>query len=303
MAVPVITPIKGTYQRTKDGVAATRKFSILASSEADAEAVLLAQEGIELYSVLETAYGETPDPDCVCQSIDIEAQKPALVGGGGGDGLYLVTCRFARSVVDGSFTPAPPELDGAARFQIERATVSAPVDHDIDGKPITNSADEEFSPPLNKLTVNRVLVADWIRKAASQTAAETEYEEYEGKLNSTTWRGAARGTIFCHAIEPTEIEPGVYRYVGRFERRPPQSYFGNDYEGWEDVLIDQGYRTKGDPDMDGKPTYTIIKDKEGNDPTKPVRLDGTGQVLADGADPVVLSFKHYEYIDFNGIDI
>lgn len=302
MTMPVITPIKGSLSKTKDGVAAVLKFSILADSEVDALSVLLAQTGIDIYEPLETVYGETPDADSQCLSITVEADKPALIGGTGGDGLYTVTCNFGRANTDGSSVPAPPVLDGPARFQRERATVNEPVDHDINGDPITNSADEEFSPPLTALRVSIIIVADWIRAAANQVAADLEYAAYEGKVNDSTWKGAARGSMFCHSIEPTEISPGVYRFVGRFERRAPKTIYGTDFEGWESVVIDQGYRERGPTTLDGKPTYPKITEG-GSEVSKPVRLDGMGIRLDEGANPVPLGFKHYEYIDFNGIDI
>jgi hypothetical protein len=302
MTMPVITPIKGSLAKNKDGVSAVLKYSIIADSEVDALAVLLAETGIDIFVSLETVYGETPDPESLCQSITIEAVKPALVGGGGGDGLYTVTCNFGRASADGSSLPAPPVLDGPARFQRERATVSEPVDHDVNGDPITNSAGEQFSPPLTALRVNIVVVADWIRAAADQLAADAEYQAYEGKVNSATWRGAARGSMFCHSIEPTEISPGVYRYVGRFERRAPKTLHGTDFEGWETTVLDAGLREVGPTSLDGKPSWNPIV-MQGAEISKPVLLNGIGFLNDEGADPVPLGFKHYEYIDFNGIDI
>lgn len=282
---------KGTYTWGENGLVATAVFTIDAADEAAALTALAAHTyAVTRGTVFKTHQNTTPDSACICQSLDVSTDAPAPVGG---TGLYRVVCQFARN------TPAEgpdPESILVPKYRVERTLATVNVDHDAQGVPITNTAYEPIDPPLSKQAVARTLVAEFYVNGTSWLNVYNQFKVYEGKINAGTFAGAEPGSLLCESVEPTEIGNGKYLVAARFAYREPKTLFGVTYRGWDDTIINVGRRTVGAV-VNGKREYPAIQ-MNGVPVSDPVPLDAAGQRLADGAQPVVRSFAHYETIDF-----
>lgn len=286
---------RGTYKRGLNGVEATAVYTVDAEDEPDAEAEVYAHDGTALGAVFTTHQGTIPDIFCVCQDLIVRARTPAPVGG---TGLFEVTATFARS---SPTDPPAVDVNGPAKWWVERSLVTQPADHDAEGRPIVNSADEPIDPPLTRQSMSKTLVAVWHRSNDSWFAMYNSLAPFEGRLNSAVFAGAPRGCLFCESLQIEEVSGGLFRITGRFAYRPPRELFGHTYEGWSDTVLNLGRRTKGQV-VGGKREYPPIL-MNGVPVADPVPLDANGQRLPDGEDPVVLEFRHHLYADFNDLEI
>lgn len=97
--------------------------------------------------------------------------------------------------------------------------------------------------------------------------------------NNALWYGNAAGTL---CIKKFDAEPEMFgttkywKWSLEIHARP---------DGWLRNILDQGTRTK---DIDG---IHAILDDDGNQVSTPVKLDGSGGVLADGEDAEYLPFR------------
>lgn len=287
---------RGTYAFGENGLEATAVFNIDCADEAAALTDLAAHTyPVTRGTVFKTHQNTTPDSACICQSLEVTTQSPAPVGG---TGLYIVTARFARN------TPQQgpdPTTTLTAAWYVERSLTTAPADHDVTGAAIVNTAHEPIDPALVKNIISRTLVAKWYVTGTSWLNVYNQFKVYEGKLNSTTFAGAVKGSLLCESMEPSEAGNGKYLITARFAYREPKTLFSLTYEGWTDTVLNLGRRTKG-AIVDGRREYPPII-MNGVPVSDPVPLDSGGQRLADGSNPIVLAFNHYSYINFNDLGI
>lgn len=281
-----------------DGPHFVRVFSAIAASATAALDILYTTYTVRKGVVYTDHQGQQYDNLTRCQDISIEEKTPAIVGG---EGLFTLVAYFGYSNI--RFDP-PADVDGTVREYIESAEISEPVDMDRNGVPLTNSSDEPFDPPLTKLTIDRVLVREWIRTGNSRISVEAQYAVYENKVNSTTFRGAPAECFYCKpfVVQEADIPESAaglpyFRVQARFHFKPTKTIGSTTYGGWVDTPIDKGRRTIAG-NVGGVRTYAPIM-MGGVPVSEPVLLNGAGQQLQSGATPLVLIVRHYQSIDFN----
>lgn len=178
---------------------------------------------------------------------------------------------------------------------------SKPLNKDLDGKAVTNSADEPFDPlpevddARNVLRVTRNEAANPVFLAQS----------YANAVNSDTFLGAGAGYVKAkpvRAVRQTKrLKDGFLQVYWRcsyeFHFKDPTGD-----ETWDLELLDQGYRTLGDSG-DGVERYSQVLDSADLPLAKPVLLDGSGGELASGAEPKFRNFKAYRRKSFAAFNL
>ena len=297
-------PPPGPEQWTVNGLIASRAFKIDASSGMQARNALLdSAHGITRGAVYCNAKSEYPDPYCICLAVSSKGVPDAPTDG---DGLYLVTCQYGRPVS----TYMPPAVPyGELRYWVEHATSSEPADHDISGGPLVNSAGEPLEPPPYVEVSYDTLVIQWVRRASSYGDLYQRYRVYKDTVNSMNFYGAGPHCMKARPVNIEEVDrPGTkadmikyFRLTARFDYREEKTFNGIAYGGWLDVRYDRGRRTVGVV-VEGKREYPPIM-FNGQVVADPVMLDGSGQQLPDGQQPVVLVKHLYKERNFNEIVI
>ena len=186
------------------------------------------------------------------------------------------------------------------------ATTDEPIDRDIKGKAILNSAYESFDPPITQ--AKHDLVLRYVRN--EKRFDPIEALKYLGKTNSNMFLGAPQNTVKCESWEGEKIYNEAY---GDYFRVTREFHFRLDEIngkrwGWVRRILDQGCRELIGFLSTGEPDYQNILDHQGDTVTQPVPLDGNGMQLhpKDGEWPpaaVFLEFDTYENISFSPLNI
>lgn len=191
-----------------------------------------------------------------------------------------VVARFARrrwngtAWVDGIWTTVAREGGG-------------PPSRVFSSIPYANSAGQPFDPPPMSYELTIVGVLERWERSWNGLAA-LQYMLDGGAVNSDSWLGFAPGMVRFENITATRrIEAGSLLYRVRYELHIR--------EHWLDVYPDDGYGKI----EDGK--LVEIVDENGVPAGAPVRLDGTGQPLADQQDdPTVYRvFDRHPHLPFD----
>ena len=191
-------------------------------------------------------------------------------------GYYRVTADYA-GVID------PLEQDPEVEFDF--ASNNEPIEKDINGNPILNSADETFDPKPQKE------IDDLVYRMTRNEANFDPYlaRQYKGSINEDEFLGFPAKTCKITQYKAKRMKSGPYYYWSVTYEVQIRAYMLVDgkLETWKRRLLDQGFREKiGENDDDNKPKYELIKDKDGNPLSEPTLLDGFGKKLADAAAPV-----------------
>lgn len=299
MSAPTITERKPQVDQSNEGYVAVREFEVLATSEEDAKAVLLAGKSITLGTVYQSAYAESPDSDAIALNIGVRPAVSALTSGG--TGLYIVTVRYGRAALNGQIVQ--PVVAGPAVWRKERQLVQETADVDLDGKPVTNTVDEPYDPPVVVQVPQVVAIGTFLREHSSWAAADLIYDAYYGKVNDLPFLGAAAGSLLCTFINPVEIQPGLFSVEIHLQHKPPVTQYGNTYEGWSTRLINRGRRIWVRSLVDGTKVYVPLEGG-GLSETEPVMLDEFGtDRIPEGGTPYIQEFRFYDRIDFNTLGI
>lgn len=240
---------------------------------------------------------------------------------------YKVTCYYSGNISGGESDD--PYSDGESSIDplnqppvIEWtfAESNEPIDRDIAGKIITNSAGETFDPTPAK-TVHD-LVLRYTRNKLVYSAWQAF--QYIGSLNSDDFLGFGPGLVKCTVFNGQKIyndEYGNYwRVTHEFQFR--KDYIeGEGYIGWKRRISDQGYRENYGVKEDGSPDLRDIMVSAGNDAdgnpsteeirtSQPVLLNGKGRKLPGNAeiayylkDAVFQKFDLYEQLPFSVLNI
>jgi hypothetical protein len=177
-----------------------------------------------------------------------------------------------------------------------------PIDEDLDGKPIVNSAGDTFDPPPTDdfydplYTITR-------NEAAFGPAVALMYND---AINADPFMGAPAGSAWLR-VESEEVQTKklvywrtIYSVQFRVNER--------DKAGWKLRMLNQGYNSKfqtGSNDTEVRP----VMDKKTNTPiSHPVLLDAKGQrilpeQLAGGTKAVWLMFKRKRAVPFGPLHL
>lgn len=177
--------------------------------------------------------------------------------------------------------------------------VMVPLERDIGGDAITNSAGERFDPPPE--VEDGRLVLTIVRNQILFDARTIL--RYQWRVNSQPWYGLDAGTVRCTKISAVRRwENGIlyWAVTYMFEIKEPKEY-ETAADTWAFKLLDRGFfvlDTTTSP-----PTPTLARDGRGNPYTSPVLLDGDGQRLPNGDPAVFISWFGYREADFNDLGL
>jgi len=198
--------------------------------------------------------------------------KSVHVEPGEGPFAYHVTVTYGSVTDPYSSTghePVHPLLE-PPEISYSFVTVTEPVDIDITGAPITNSAGELFDPPITREFHDLVLRI--VRNEAGFNALLAA--EYKGAVNSDVWYGFAAETIRCVVFD------GVQRRVAGLIYWRVTYELHIRWDGWRKRVMDAGYielNVAGDDYQKIKIEDPDTKIKEAV--TSPWPLDGAGRAL------------------------
>jgi len=149
-------------------------------------------------------------------------------------------------------------------------TSNEPIDTDIDGKPITNSAGESFDPAITKDFHDLLLRIQRNEAAFNPIVADN----YEDAISSDYFWGFEPGKVKC--VQFT----GKTAVRGQFWYWQVRYAFQIRKEGWQRRLLDQGFRQYNETTE--KYEHIQIEDETGNkiNVTEPWPLDGHGHALS-----------------------
>lgn len=298
MAETLVTEARSRLVDDESGISVAREFDVIAASELDALNVLDTETGISKGQPYVNAYGEVVDAFVIARRLRVEPRPPAPVGG---LGLYRVQVEYSRNTGGGGAEPNEATIE----YEWDGQLQSEPVDIDVEGNPITNSAGEQFDPPLTALLPRATVKVTLFKSALPANLALNAI----GRINSDDpWSpgdgsgSVARGGALITAVRIGPARGGLRLIQFGIEARPLLSIKGQTFSPFASVTPDRGRRvvtgTEG-----GITTYEIVKDDTGNPLADPVLLDGAGGRLAAASDPALLSFTHHLEASYSAIGI
>lgn len=175
-----------------------------------------------------------------------------------------------------------------------------PLESDLDGNAVTNSANQKFDPPIMIPVAMTTLSITAFRLQAQSD----KIQRFLNKVNSRTFLGYPKYHARCTDYQITsQYEQGAYYWQVdvTITFKEPGSVVGPD-SGWNPVrVLDAGTAEYSDPDGSGR-KYRSIVDAMGQPVSQPVPLNGDGEkatpaFLADNG-PVYLKFRAYKEDDF-----
>lgn len=175
--------------------------------------------------------------------------------------------------------------------------VSEPIDKDINGDPIENSSGEPPDPPI--IEEFHDLVWRVVRFSDNWNARDAA--NIKGAVNDGVWQGWPAGTAKVTLLDADQLLIGNTIYYQetieihfRYIENNPQA------SGWKRRILDQGFRTRSTT-TPGE--YNIIKDEDGNPLSQPIKLDGNGQKLAEGAAAVYKEWNTKQQYPFSNLNL
>jgi len=207
---------------------------------------------------------------------------------------FEVTVNYStRSTIGGqegeSLDPTANPLEMPWEVEWGFATANEPINTDITGKPILNSADESPDPPITRE------ISDLVLRIRRNEAAFNPLQaaEYKDAINSDWFWGFAPDLVRC-----TQYNANIAR-SGNFWYWQVKYEFQIRRIGWKLKIVDEGFREKTGIDSEGKPIYKVIKDDEEISISQPQQLDGNGRKKNDGDPAVLLPFDLYNSLPFS----
>lgn len=214
----------------------------------------------------------------------------------------------------------PNPLDRRAKISWSTRSYTEPIDKDIDGNPVMNSAGDSFDPPVEREASYWVATVE-----KNMLAVPTWIIEYENAINESSYNidgldvdpecSRLTGLSISERLEENNV---TYRRVGfQIEFRAPPN--GENYQdggetndpitpkGWTKCVLDEGLRHVPYRDENGD-TIPIdqlkkvnITDEQGELITSPALLDGLGMAIPQptAADAKYLCWTVYHKRDFS----
>lgn len=221
--------------------------------------------------------GTERDPGAFCSSLSVAHRDDDGKG-------WLCVAEFGP--YDATQWARDP-LERQPQISWEYRETQEPLNEDIEGNPIVNSAGDPFDPPL---------LQDFLQPILKLTRNEANFDPalayiYRGKVNATTFFGADPGYVKVGPITPQRV---FNQDIGWYWTVSYEFIFNE--KTWTTRVYNVGYRHL-DPDDDTKKIE--ITDRYGQKISSPWPLDEDGQPLPQGSDPVILEFETAEKIDFS----
>ncbi len=228
-----------------------------------------------------TGPGTEFDNGAFCNEITIECETE--------DGIsWLATIGYGPW--DPNAHPQNP-LNEIPKISWQTQKFKRPVDVDINGDIVANSAGDPFDPTVEVDDNREILV---ITRNESQFD-ESLADQYRDTINSAPFFGFDALCVKCANITGNRVQHADLGYYWEVTYE-----FEINRDSWVSVVQDQGLRAL-DPSDDTK--IMNITDEEGKDITSPMPLDGAGQPLPIGDPPVGLEFHVLTELDFSDLNL
>lgn len=203
---------------------------------------------------------------------------------------WLVTVVYSSIVNPLELPPQVSWFSAATNEPVDIAKVLNPATGQVTEGSATNSSGEAVDPPITDEVDDLIYRTVFNQEFFNHTFASTLI----GSLNSEVWKQFDKWKAKIKVYSAVERRAAGLNYV----EVTAEIHIRED--NWFQKVPDQGFRTLDGADpTTGLPKYTTIKDEEGNALSQPVLLDGFGQILPEGADPIILTYNARPSFDFN----
>ena len=231
---------------------------------------------------------------CLVQSVEAErmAETPLVF-------LVTVTCGIQPSGGEGTKFEITITVDGDE--------YSEPIFKDVNSKPIKNSCNQSYEPPLEKTYNERESMSINFK---SDVVDVSTISATRGKVNDAevTLHIAALGYSRTFAEKTLQLKKASYTVT--IDNTGAKLYWSISYvctydpATWAAPIVDRGLYTldpSGAVDSAGLPKLVPILDREGLPVTTPQFLNGSGQKLAAGANVHIDTYELYSTADFTAL--
>jgi hypothetical protein len=193
------------------------------------------------------------------------------------------------------YTPPPPASKFSVSIDFSGQKFTQDAAQDMNEKPVVNSTGDSFNPTVPETFYDERIEVSY-QTTADQSAT---FKTVRGKVNTSAISFAIQGVsrsfavreMLCEDVKQSDSLPlgdgtPVFKVTASFTGRA-DTYITN--------VLDQGFYSLDSGDR------APIKDNAGSPVVTPAMLDGSGNVLAPGADPVFITFKIEKEADFTSI--
>jgi hypothetical protein len=234
------------------------------------------------YYVLKNASNVVVEFDTNAFAVKIEAQ---IDGDCNDDSSWIVTVDYGP--YDPTQFPENP-LNHPIKISWGENRFEQGVTEDINGDPVLNSAGDYFDPPITIDDSRPTL-----RIVRNERTYDPNYAKtWKDTLNADTFFGQPPNSWkMSTPLGDLDYNPvcGFY-YIVTYQ-------FEFDPELWKKKILDQGMRQI----VGG--VKTNMKDDDGGDLNAPLPLNGEGEKLVAGEDPVFLTFEIYQESDYSQLNL
>ena len=198
----------------------------------------------------------------------------------------------------------PPDPTEADPFTItpRMEKIELPMEFDLDGAPVRNSAGQKFdTPPMLELyypvfTIGRTEYSNPCRRML----------DFSNRVNGEPFWGQEPGKVLLKSIMPsTSITWGTPSWNVQYE--VAINIYHPFIDLWQLEILDSGMQELIDKQAQGSEEKALplraILDEQGKEITQPVPLDGYGKKLPKNADPIWLWYRKRYAADLNALRI
>lgn len=265
-----------------------RVFRVYTDSNHDAAATIITHPSLP---ALGSGYITPNEADAGALCKKVEASQNAE------DPLqWTVTATYDTDVPDPEEQEENP-LNRPAQWKFSFSKYTKAVEKDLDDKAIVNSAGMPFLPPV-EIDQSRPVINVTINKA---TFSYIYVLNLQDAVNMDAWNGFAPNTLKIAGIEvSSQYENNIAFWQLTYNIEV-------NWEGWNPMkVLDQGYYEKelvSGEEGSQSAVYRreLIRDDFGQPMSGPTLLNGSGEQLPEGSDPVYLNFRVYRTVSFAGI--
>lgn len=208
--------------------------------------------------------------------------------------LWQMTDSYDTVAQNTSDSLVTDPLDRSTKLDFEILKFEEAADKDRDDVAITNSAGGAFDPPLVKQVP---VVALHFRRNVTSYDIDLALQ-YVETVNASEWYGVPAGQAKCEEISWSEL-----RYENGVEYREERVTILVRNKSWQPQVLDIGMYYRITNPVSGAVNAGTILDQNGVPLNAPYKLDGSGNVLPDGAADKFLPFNVLEERDFGALNL
>lgn len=301
--MPSITVIESFGNRSAEGDelgqrTRSREWKVITTDATLGVDEVLAAIPVRRGEIWISPYG-SHDVGCTCRSIEVKERESPYD--------WLVVAKFSSKPLTSaggqnspnSQTPDQTQQENPLLRPVELRYGSVkerkPLVADRDDTAVLNSAGDPFDPPIEIEEVRETITLTW----NTTTWVPGTIRRYANHINGTEWHGIPEGQAKCTDLTAElRFEQGLlfWRVTMTVEIWP------DDEEGeeWLVKILDAGFREKDPTNPDTAPLVPIRDERTLRPVTKPALL-GNGIHLPRNVPPVFLTFRPWDYAEFNAL--